>query len=78
MALIVHRIIVVVNEVPAKEIVDESIAFIIRAVCPAGIRQEVEGIDITVSVSIEDKRGICRSIEVDEREAPVAVGVVHP
>ena len=75
MAVIVHRVVVVIGEVPADQVVDIAIACLVEAVGPARILKQVARVDPAVEVQVGDEAAIHHRVQIAEGDDLVAVGV---
>ena len=69
---LVERVVVVVQEVPADEVVDVAVAVAIDAIAPG--RQQVAAVDVVVAVVVGDRARLV-GVEVDEGDQSVVVDV---
>src|SRR5262249_30450271 len=79
-AVVVHRVVVVVGEVPAEEVVPETVAVAVAAGGPAALgkgREDVGAVDVAVAVYVVDQPGVGRAVQVPEVDPPVAVHVLQ-
>src|SRR5262249_20320053 len=79
-ARVVHRVVVVVVEVPADYVVDVPVVVVVDAVGPAATadgRREVGAVDEAVVVDVDDLAGadVARVVEIAEGDDSVAVHV---
>src|SRR5262249_19779793 len=74
-AVVVEGVVVVVDEVPADQVVLVAVAVLIDAVGPARVGQQVAGIDVTIAVQVAGLAGVGGHVEVAEGLDAVAVGV---
>src|SRR5262249_53555584 len=63
-AVVVHRVVVVIDEVPADQVVHVAVAVVIDAVRPPGIGEEVAGVDVTGAVEVTGLAGVGGQVEV--------------
>ena len=75
MAVIVERIVVTVDEVPADQVVAIPVAILIGAVLPTAIVQQIAGVDTAILVHIRDVRAVRRSVQVTEGDQPIRIDV---
>jgi hypothetical protein len=52
MLIVVERVVIVIGEVPADEIVDEAVAVLIGPVLPARVGEQVARIDTAIAVEV--------------------------
>ena len=75
MAIAIHGIIVVVDKIPANQIVDAAVSVIVDAVFPAGVVQQIAGIDAAVGVDVAYGTSICDIVEIAEGDQRIAIGI---
>ena len=74
-ALVVHRVVVVVDEVPADQVIAIAVGVLIEAIFPARVVQQVAGIDAPVGVDVRDEAGVAGVVQVTEGDRIIAVTV---
>ena len=74
-AVVVIGIVVVVDEIPADQVVDEAIRVVVDPVFPAAVGQQVARVDETVCVAIPHPVRVGGVVQVAQGDQPVGVDV---
>ena len=73
--MVVNGIVVVIQKIPADQVVSQTIAVLVRAVLPGRVGQQVSGVNESVAVAVRDMRRISWLIQIDKRNQTVGVSV---
>ena len=77
MHVVIEGIIVVIGEIPADQIILVAIAILVIAIGPAGILQQVAGIDAAIAVLISDKGAIGGVVQITEGDQPIGIDILQ-
>src|SRR5262249_36774021 len=73
--VVVEGVVVVVDEVPADEVVLVAVVVVIDPIDPAGVSEEVAGIDVAIVVEVAGLAGVGGEIEVSDGPDAIAVSI---
>ena len=75
MIVVIIGIIVVIEEIPANQIITITIAIFISAIFPAGIIQQITSFNAAIAVIIQDIGRIGGPVQVPKGDQPIRINI---